>query len=74
MIRTVICAITSLQGTLPVEPSNGALNPAQQVPDAEPRAFSDNAPSWEELSLLVEQRSQELQWSMPDMDSVCFCT
>ena len=59
-----------MQNTPPAAPSSGALNAAQQVPDADPRPFSDNAPSWEELALLVEQKSQDLHWAMPDMESV----
>ena len=47
------------------------LNTAQQVPeDAEALSFSDNAPSWPELSELVAKRSAELQWSLPDVESV----
>jgi hypothetical protein len=53
------------------EYSNAGLNTAQQVPeDAEALSFSDNAPSWEELSELVAKRSAELQWSLPDLESV----
>ena len=51
--------------------SNAGLNTAQQVPeDAEALSFSNNAPSWEELSELVAKRSAELQWSPPDVESV----
>lgn len=59
------------QGSAPAEPTGGgALNRAQHAPAGVPRAFSDNAPSWEELAQLVEARSAELQWGMPDMESV----
>ena len=53
---------------------SGALNPAQSVPDAPPRPFSDNAPSWEELAQLVESRSRELDWSPPEMETVRYRT
>ncbi len=53
------------------EYTNAGLNTAQQVPDeAEALSFSDNAPSWPELSDLVARRSAELQWSLPDVESV----
>ncbi len=53
------------------EYTNAGLNTAQQVPDeAEALSFSDNAPSWPELSEMVARRSAELQWSLPDMESV----
>jgi hypothetical protein len=32
--------------------------------------FLDNAPSWEELQQLVEQRRRELNWPEPDLENV----
>ena len=32
--------------------------------------FTDNAPTWEALQSLVEQRAKELNWHLPDLEDV----
>ena len=33
--------------------------------------FSDNAPSWEALQQLVEEKGRQLNWQQPDLENVC---
>ena len=45
--------------------------PTESVKQGAASSFMDNACSWQELHAKVQQRQQELQWEMPDLENVC---
>lgn len=40
------------------------------APDFGAKNFSNNAPSWEALQRMVEERAKELNWQQPNLEEV----
>ncbi len=41
------------------------------TPDYGAKNFSNNAPSWDTLQHMVDDRARELDWQQPDLEEVC---